>query len=263
MEIIITESKSVGPDDFHPKFLKETAYLISKPLEIIFKENTLPEIWKIGDITPIHKKESKENVANYRPISLTSIICRAMEKIIKDIVILHMESNSLFSNQQHGFRKGNSCTSQLIEVMDDWISKLDGNDNIDVIYMDFQNAFDGVPHERLLKKLHSYGIQGNLIGWIRNFLTNRKQRVILNGTQSSTAIVTSGIPQGSVLGPVLFTIYINDLPDLVHNTTKLFADDAKIYSVVNNANDQDDLQNDLKQLDKWSRHWLLKFNPEM
>ena len=146
--------------------------------------------------------------------------------------------------------------------MDDWTSKLDGNDNINVIYMDFQKAFDSVSHERLLKKLYSYGIQGNLLGWIRIFLKNRKQRVVLNGAQSSTVIVTSGIQQGSVLGPVLFTIYINDLPDVVRNTTKLFADDAKIYWVVNNVNDQDDLQNDLKQLDIWSQDWLLKFNPE-
>ena len=129
-----------------------------------------------------------------------------MEKIIRDKIILHMESNSLFSNQQHGFRKGKSCTTQLIEVMDDWTSKIDGNDNIDVIYMDFKKAFDSVPHERLLKKLHSDGIQGNLLGLIRNILTNRKQRVVLNGTQSSTIIVTSGIPQGNVVGPLLFTI---------------------------------------------------------
>ena len=173
-----------------------------------------------------------------------------------------MESNLLLSTQQHDFRKGRSCITQLIEVMEDWTSKLDGNNNIDVLYMDFQKAFDSVPHERLLKKLYSYGIQGDLLGWIRNFLTNRKQRVVLNGAQSSTVRVTSGIPQGSVLGPVLFTIYINDLPNVVCNTTKLFADDAKIYSVVNNAIDQENLQSDFKKLDNWSQEWLLKFNPE-
>ena len=98
-----------------------------------------------------------------------------MEKIIRDEIVLHMESNTLFSNQQNGFRKGKSCTTHLIEVMDDWTSKLDGNDNINIIYIDFQKAFDSVPHERLLKKLYSYGIQGHLLGWIRNFLTNREK----------------------------------------------------------------------------------------
>ena len=263
----LKECKSDGQDGFHPNFLQQTAFLISKPLEISFTKSLIRKPYlKSENLVMLHryiKKGSKENVANYRPMSITSIICRIMEKIIREKkIVLQMESNSLFTNQQHCFRKGKSCTTQLIVGMEDWTSRIDINDNIDVIYMDFQNAFDSVLHERHLKKLHRYGIQSNLLGWIRNFLTNRKPCVILTGSKSSTAEVTSDIPQGSVLGLAVFIIYINDSLHVVRNTTKLFADDAKLYSVVNNEIEHNDFQNDLKRLDNWSKEWLLKFSPE-
>ena len=131
-----------------------------------------------------------------------------------------------------------------------------------MIYLDFQKAFDTVPHHRLLTKLKSYGIQGKLLGWINSFLTGREQRVVLNGTSSERAHVSSGIQQGSVLGPILFTICINDLPDILHNTSKLFADDTKIYSTVYTQEDQKSLQEDLYRLENWSNLWLLKFNKD-
>ncbi|KAK3107559.1 hypothetical protein FSP39_017306 [Pinctada imbricata] len=176
-----------------------------------------------------------------------------MEKFIRDAIMSHMENNNLFTTHQHGFRKKRSCVTQLIEVIEDWTRELDKGNNIDSIYLDFQKAFDKVPHKRLTEKRKGYGISGCL-------LTDRKQRVVLNGSESEWTDVTSGIPQGSVLGPTLFLLYINDLPDVVNNIVKLFADDTKLYSVVNTNAEQDRMQNDIDKLQEWSDKWLLKFN---
>jgi hypothetical protein len=134
-----------------------------------------------------------------------------MEKCVRDSLMSHMESNQLFTNDQHGFRKGRSCITQLIEVMEDWTEHLDNHNSVDAIYLDFQTTFDTVPHHRLITKLKGYGISGNILEWIKN-LSERKQQVVLNGSNSKWTDVTNGIPQGSVLAPILFTMYINDLP---------------------------------------------------
>ena len=260
----IDETKSRGADNIHPKLVKETAMQIVKPLTTIFQKSMamgkVPTDWKLANVTPIHKKGPKHISSNYRPISLTSIICKIMERIIRDSIMEHMEQNRLFTDHQHGFRKGRSCITQLIEVIDEWTENLNSQENIDAIYLDFQKAFDTVPHRRLLAKLEGYGIKGSVLRWITSYLTNRQQRVILNGKESQWQTVTSGIPQGSVLGPTLFLIYINDLPDVVENVVKLFADDTKIYSVVNNEHQQLRLQEDLDSLMNWSDTWLLRFN---
>ena len=261
---MVKETKSQGPDDIHPKFIKETSKELAKPVSIVFRrsldEGKLPEIWKIANVTPIHKKGPKHQVGNYRPISLTSILCKILERIIRDCLVDHMETNNLFTTHQHGFRKGRSCVTQLIEVMEDWTNELDNHNSIDTIYLDFQKAFDTVPHQRLLRKLKGYGISGKVYKWIESFLMGRKQRVVLNGEESSWTPVTSGIPQGSVLGPILFLIYINDLPDVVKSLVKLFADDTKIYAKVNNIEEKDTLQEDIRSLNDWSNKWQLKFN---
>ena len=171
-----------------------------------------------------------------------------------------MATNNLFTTHQHGFRKGRSCVTQLIEVMEDWTNELDNHSSIDAIFFDFQKAFDTVPHQRLLRKLKGYGISGKVYKWIESFLMGRKQRVVLNGEESSWTPVASGIPQGSVLGPILFLIYINDLPDVVKNLLKLFAGDTKIYAKVNNIEEKDILQEDIRSLNDWSNKWQLKFN---
>ena len=248
----------------HPHYFKTLAEQLKEPLHILFnksfREGKLPNVWKTANITPLHKKGPKHDSSNYRPISLTSIICKIMEKIVRDAIMTYMEENKLFTVHQHGFRKRHSCVTQLIEVLEDWSKEIDKSNSIDNIYLDFQKAFDKVPHKRLLNKLKGYGIGGNLLSWIESFLTDRKQRVVLNGSESNWTNVTSGIPQGSVLGPTLFLIYINDLPDVVHNIVKLFADDTKLYSVVNNAEEQEKLQEDINNLTSWSNEWLLKFN---
>ena len=260
----LNTSKSQGPDNLHPKLLLETLHEIKEPLTEIFKnslqEGTVPNDWKLANIVPLHKKGCKSSPENYRPISLTSVVSKIMEKLVRDKIMEHMEENNLFTKHQHGFRIGYSYVTQLIDVCDKWSEELDNKNCIDILYLDFKKAFDSVPHQRLLTKLKDYGFKGKLLTWVENFLKNRKQRVQVDGSSSDWADVTSGIPQGSVLGPTLFIIYVNDLPDVVHNFVKLFADDAKLYAVANTVDDAKTVQDDLSRIDNWSDIWQIRFN---
>ena len=145
-------------------------------------------------------------------------------------------------------------------MLDDWTKFVDDKKTVDVIYFDFQKAFDTVPHKKLIWKLYSYGIRGRLLNWIENFLKDRKQRVLLDGQKSNWSDVTSEIPQGSVLGPILFLIYINDLPEVVKSFIRLFADDTKIYTTLEQEESCSNLQEDINSMIKWTSTWLLKFN---
>ena len=169
-----------------------------------------------------------------------------------------LESHSLLSKHQHGFRSKHSCATQLLEIMEDFSTFYDNHTSYDCIYLDFSKAFDRVPHNRLLSKVYNCGIRGDIFKWIRNFLSDRSQRVKVNGSYSDWSKVTSGIPQGSVLGPILFTIFINDLPGEIQSSIKIFADDTKIYNSISNS---DVLTDDLSKLVSWSdKWWLLPFN---
>ena len=256
--------KSSGPDGWPILALRETASQISTPLSIIFnkslQQHAIPDIWKYGHITPIYKKGSRLLPSNYRPVSLISPIAKVMESIIKDNISSYMNTNNLFSQNQHGFTTKRSCTTQLLCAMNYWTQCLDDKYPVDVVYLDFQKAFDSVPHEYLLSKLHGYGIQGNLLSWIEAFLIGRKQRVVLNGHCSTWADVLSGVPQGSVLGPLLFNIYVNDIPDMVKSPILSFADDIKIFRSIKSYEDYTQLQLDLNYLSEWSSKWKLKFN---
>ena len=161
---------------------------------------------------------------------------------------------------QHGFQSGLSCESQLIETVHDWMMALDNKTQTDAILLDFAKAFDKVPHKRLLCKLTSYGITGNTHNWITYFLSNRKQRVSVNGALSDTTDVTFGVPRGSVLGPILFLPYINDINENIQSSIRLFADDSIIYRKINSNIDHQILQTDLIQLEKWSDKWQMQFN---
>ena len=151
---------------------------------------------------------------------------------------------------QYGFISGRSTSLQLLEVLDKWTEALDNGQYVDCIYMDFQKAFDKVPHKRLLEKIKSYGIVGTTLNWIEDFLKNRTQKVMVNGAGSEWENVTSGIPQGSVLGPILFVIYINDLPDTVESDSYLLADDTKIFRIIKGEDDKEILQDDLTKLEE-------------
>ena len=183
-----------------------------------------------------------------------------MEKLIRDQISDYMEQYQLLSPSQHGFRSGRSCCTQLLESVHEITDALDNKTPVDIVYLDYKKAFDSVPYERLLVKLGSIGIGGNLLNWIGSFLTDRKQVVVVNGSKSAEEDVTSGILQGSVLGPLLFLIYINDLPEEVSTNAKLFADDSKLSNIIASQNDAAELQEYLTSLSHWSSKWQLPFN---
>ena len=257
-------SKSTGPDHCHPRIFREIKVGVLRPLFLLFKrsleEGQLPTAWKEAMVIPIFKKGSRTQPTNYRPVSLTSIACKMLESIIKDSLVHYFTVNNLFSINQHGFRAGFSCVTQLLKVLEDWTVAIDSGKSVDVIYLDFQKAFDRVPHNRLLSKLRSYGIGGNLFGWIRNFLSNRKQCVSIRGSCSNWSDITSGVPQGSVLGPILFITFINDLPESVLSSVFMFADDTKLYYPIKSPQDNLIMQQDLDNLVEWCEKWQMFFN---
>ena len=257
-------SKAAGPDGLNCRVLKELANEIAPALKLLFdksmQEGTLPSQWKQANVVALFKKGSKKSPSNYRPVSLTAVCCKVFEKIIRDCIVDKLEAQGLIHTDQHGFRGGRSCNTQLLEIMEIWTKWMDLGIPWDVVYTDFSKAFDSVPHKRLLSKLYSYGIRGNLLNWIENFLSDRKQRVALGKHMSEWKPVTSGIPQGSVLGPILFVIFINDMPDTIASFKTLFADDAKIFKAIESLNDITIIQDDICKLMQWSIKWQLPFN---
>ena len=186
-----------------------------------------------------------------------------MEHVITKHLINHLEKNNLLYDLQHGFRHSRSCETQLLSFIQELASNSDNNTQTDLVIMDFAKAFDKVPHQRLLYKLHFYGIQNETLNWISAFLSNRTQTVVLDGESSDVAPVTSGVPQGTVLGPVLFLVYINDLPEYLKTSKlRLFADDSIIYKSIKSKEDCDSLQEDLDAAAKWEEDWLMAFHPD-
>ena len=224
--------KSPGPDNISPRVLRECASELAPFLCILlnksFSTGQLPCSWKIANITPLHKKGSKHSRNNYRQISLTSIIVKVGEKIVKNRVFNFWLDQNIFNPNQYAYLSGKSTLTQL-SCFDDWSKSRNKSKSTDVVFLDFSKAFDSVPHERLLFKLKRYGIDDSLLLWFRNFLTNRRQRVAIRGTYSSRATVKSGVPQGTILGPILFLIYVNDISTKITSQIKLYADDTKLY----------------------------------
>jgi len=278
LEILITEElilkaltklkvdKSPGPDNIHPMVLREAATEVVEPLTMIFRKSLsqgeLPEDWRKANISPIHKKGPKDEAGNYRPVSLTSVVCKLLETVVKEQMVAFLDERCVVSQKQHGFVKGRSCLTNLLEVFEHWTRCLDEGYGVDVIYLDYRKAFDTVPHQRLITKLRSMGFGCCLMKWIESFLSNRVMRVSVNGQHSPWSMVVSGVPQGSVLGPLLFLLYVNDLPDHIKTNIRMFADDTKIWTRLTGAQDAAKLQEDLDMLSDWSARWLLKFNPQ-
>ena len=259
-------NKSCGPDDIHAHMLISLAEYVSSPISLLLNKTlttgTIPGDWKKARVAPIFKKGARNKAENYRPISLTSIVCKLMETFVKDAVMGHMMENNLLSDKQFGFIKGRSTMTQLLNYLNECVNHVVTGKVVDVIYFDFAKAFDTVPHRRLLKKIENYGINGDLFNWIKAFLSNREQVVNVNGDESDPTAVISGIPQGSVLGPILFVLYINDLPDMVKSDIYLYADDTKIFKAVTCKEDALSLQSDIDAMTDWSRKWLLQFHPD-
>ncbi len=229
------------------------------------EEGVVPADWRIANITPIFKKGSRADPGNYRPVSLTSIPGKIMEKVIKEEIEQHLNRHNLLQKSQHGFVRGRSCTTNILEYLEEVTSILDGGDCVDAVYLDFSKAFDKVPTSRLLEKVKAHGITGKVHDWLKAWLTGRTQRVLLNGRKSSWKPVTSGVPQGSVLGPVLFVIYINDLEDNfseVVTVLKKFADDTKLAQKITCHADSEVLQSCLDKLWEWGERWGKYFNAE-
>ena len=206
-------TKSIGLDKVHPKVLKECSQSMSYPLMLIFKRSfetgELPSFWKMANVTPIHKKGIKTDPNNYRPVSLTSVVCKVMERIIRDKMMQHLAEHDLINVNQHGFVMNKSCTTNLLESVDTITEALNRGFQAAIIFLDFAKAFDSVQHNLLIQKLDKFGFRGKLTKWLLNFLTNREQRVVVGKASSEWLDVLSGLPQGSVLGPLLFVIFIN------------------------------------------------------
>lgn len=262
----LNPNKATGPDGLSPNFLKTTASSISPALTLIFQaslhQGKLPIQWKDANVVPIFKKGDRSQPSNYRPVSLTSVCCKVLEHIIFSRTMHHLNRFNILSELQHGFRSKHSCESQLILTVHDLAEGLRDKEQMDCILLDFSKAFDKVPHRRLLYKLSYYGIRGTSLAWITDFLSNRTQRVVLDGSSSDTSLVSSGVPQGTVLGPLLFLCFINDLPETVSSSARLFADDCLLYRKIRSIHDSQMLQQDLDSLQRWENTWLMSFNPD-
>lgn len=262
--LCLNTAKSPGADEITPIILKKCAITLCRPLAELFNRSlnygSIPEDWKNGLVSPIYKGGNRTDVSNYRPVTLLPVISKVLERLVTDRLMKHLEENNLLSIRQHGFRRSHSCLSNLLLTLDDWTSAVDNGLSTHVCYLDMSKAFDRVNHSILLHKLEQHGITGRLLAWLENYLTDRVVQVRVDGALSTPIAVTSGVPQGSVLGPLLFLIYANDIPELVRCKIVLFADDIKLWTTIRNTEDCHLLQKDLNSLHGWSIKNKLPFN---
>ena len=209
------------------------------------------------------QKNDKQILSNYRPVSLLPVCSKIFERLIYNSMYKHISDNNLLSPNQSGFRTGDSCINQLLSITYDIFHCFDEGMETRAIFLDISKAFDKVWHKGLIYKLRQYGFSGNLLALLTDFLSNRKQRVVLNGQHSSWADINAGVPQGSILGPLLFLVYINDLTENLHSNPKLFADDTSLFSIVaDEALSNSYLNDDLKKINDWAYKWKMSFNPD-
>ena len=264
----LNQKKSHGCDNISIRMLQLCPEEIALPMKMIFDKilssGVFPSAWKLANIQPVHKKSSRQNKSNYRPISLLPICSKVFEKIIFDNLYKFLMDENLLSPLQSGFRPGDSTINQLLSITTEIYEAFENHDEVRAAFLDISKAFDKVWHRGLLFKLKQNGISGNVFRFLESYLSDRKQRVVLNGIESDWEVVFSGVPQGSVLGPLLFLIYINDLPDGIHSKIKLFADDSSLFARVTDINVvHEQLVNDLETITNWAQQWNMKFNPDI
>ena len=260
-------SKAIGPDMINPRLLKEAANILCKPLSRLFNMSLnqckYPSDWKNANVVPVFKTNNPNNVKNYRPISLISVIGKVMERCVYKHVHNFLVDKNVITSFQSGFTKNDSAVNQLLDITNDFGRALDQGKEIRVVFCDISKAFDRVWHKGLLYKLKKYGIKGNLLRWFENYLLDRQQRVVINGSESPWIGIKAGVPQGSILGPLLFLVFINDIVSDINCNIRLFADDTTLYLIVDDPLDASRLiNNDLEKIHKWSIDWLVTFNPQ-
>ena len=259
-------TKARGPDGISNWILKECIDELAGKLQVIIQcslnEGKMPEDWKRADIVPIYKGGNREDPNNYRPVSLTSVVAKICERVIKGDWMKHLEDNKILTDRQFGFREGRSCMTNLVSFYSRVIDIVQEREGwADCIYLDLKKAFDKVPHKKLLWKLKNIGmLGGKLLCWMEDFLKDRVMRTVIKGVKSSWKKVISGVPQGTVLAPVMFLVYVNDMIDGVDSYMSMFADDTKILRRIHSKEDQVILQQDLEKVWKWSQTWEMEFN---
>jgi len=259
---------SHSPNEIPSAILRALSYELCDPLCRIFKfslnSGLCPALWKNADIIAIYKKGDSSQPLNYRPISLTSTICRLFERMLVEDLLYHLRQNTLITDNQYGFLPGRSTELQLLNSIKPWVQTLDNGRFVDNVNIDFAKAFDTVSHPKLLHKLLNYGVSGNVHSWIASFLSNRRQRVKVGNSYSEYETVKSGVPQGSCIGPILFLIYINDVPEICSPevTLQLFADDTKLFSSQRYVFERNILQENLNRFAAWACTWQLHIAEE-
>ena len=262
----LNPAKSTGPDLISNMLLKMLASELSYPLTRLFnlsiQRSYFPSNWKLANVIPIHKKGSVHDISNYRPISILSNLSKVFEKSIFKHVFNFVKDNSILTKFQSGFIPGDSTVNQLLDMYNFICQALDEGKEVRAVFCDISKAFDRVWHKGMVAKLKSIGISGNLLYWFENYLSHRKQRVVIEGKCSSTKIIPAGVPQGSVLGPMLFLIYINDIVNGIDSNIRLFADDTSLLTKVDDPQAASNILNsDLKRINNWAKRWLVKFSP--
>ncbi|KER34093.1 hypothetical protein T265_00265 [Opisthorchis viverrini] len=261
----LNTAKSAGPDDLHPVILKTLAPVIAPAVTTLYNkslaEGVLPQEWKDSVVRPFPKGGDLSRVTNYRPICLTPILAKVLEKIVKQALLHMLDEFQILTPAQHGFLRGRSCVTNMLTARHHWLAAVDAGHAVDVIFVDFSKAFDRVDHTELIKKLQGYGIGGDLLRWLKSFLHDRRWKVRVNDHCTDWYTSPSGVPQGTVLGPVLFLLHVNDLPGVLQSASLLFADDLKIWKPIECDEDRVALQHDLERLVAWSSERRLPINP--
>jgi hypothetical protein len=259
--------KAFGPDEVSPRLLKEARPSILPSLTRLFNMSlfleVFPTIWKRANVCPIYKKAEDYFTINYRPVSLLSALAKVFERVVFKYLFSYFQSNFLINMWQSGFIPGSSTVTQMVEMYNAFCQAVSDGKEVRVTFLDISKAFDRVWHKGLLFKLERAGISGKLLNWLKDYLSDRCQRVVINGQYSSWGLVKAGVPQGSVLGPLLFLIYINDIVHVIrHCQIRLFADDTCLFIEVDNPDDAArDMNEDLESLNEWSKEWLIEFSP--